>query len=113
MRKATLPFIAGKPAAASQPSGMKGMMVMVPIIAKQQPRAPRIPAFLFQKPQNKSAANSHSEPPRNQLAPRIPKTGYIQKISGPLLMNGISVSASYARSEERRVGKEGRCGGGQ
>src|SRR5256885_701821 len=84
MRKATLPFIAGKPAAASQPSGMNGMMVTVPIIAKRQPRAPRTPALLFQKPQNKSAANNHSEAPRNQLAPRTPRTGYIQKISGPL-----------------------------
>src|SRR5437879_1927692 len=97
MRKATLPCIAGNPPAdAAQPSGMNGMMVTVPIMAKQQARAPRIPAFLFQNPQNKSAANNHSEAPRNQLAPRIPKTGYIQKISGPLLMNGISVWASYS-----------------
>src|SRR5262249_29141127 len=96
MRKATLPCIAGNPPAeAAQPSGMKGMMVTVPIIAKQQPRAPSTPAFLFQNPQNMRAANSHSEAPRNQVAPRVPKTGYSQKISGPFLINGINVSASY------------------
>src|SRR5260370_38319100 len=97
MRKATLPCIAGNPPAdAFQPSGLKGMMVTVPIKEKTQPRAPRIPAFLFQNPQNKSAANSHSETPKNQLAPWMPKTGYSQKISGPLLMKGISVLASYS-----------------
>ena len=56
--------------------------------------APRRPAFLFQNPQIRSAAVSHSETPKIRLAPWIPSTGYIQKVSGPLLMNGISVRAS-------------------
>jgi hypothetical protein len=51
----------------------------------EEPRAPRMPTFLFQNPKNKSAPNNHSETPKNQLAPRMPKTGYSQKISGPLL----------------------------
>src|SRR5262249_11897081 len=97
IRKATRPCIAGNPPADSfQPSGMKGMMVTVPIMAKAHPRAPRIPAFLFQNPQNKSAANNHSQAPKNQLAPRSPNTGYNQKISGTLLMKGTSSLASYS-----------------
>jgi hypothetical protein len=40
------------------------------------------------------AANIHSETPRNQLAPRMPNKGYIQEMSGPLLMKGINVCAS-------------------
>ena len=55
-----------------------------------------MPSFLFQNPANNSAQNTHSETPKNQLAPRMPKTGYIQKISGPLLMYGINVCASYS-----------------
>ena len=49
-----------------------------------------MPALGFQNPQIRSAAVSHSETPRNQLAPWRPKTGYIQEVSGPLLMNGMS-----------------------
>src|SRR5438094_10063616 len=95
MRKGTLPAMAGKPPAeaaqpppaeAAQPSGMNGMIVAVPRNAAQEPRAPRMPSRLFQNPRNKSRANDHSETPRNQLAPRTPNTGYIQKISGPLLI---------------------------
>jgi len=41
-----------------------------------EPRAPRIPNFLFQNPKNKSVPNVHSEIPKNQVAPRMPKTGY-------------------------------------
>src|SRR5262249_30564993 len=58
--------------------------------------APRIPNFLFQNPRSKSAAISHSETPRNQLARRMPNMGYIQKMSGPLLIYGISTCASYS-----------------
>src|SRR5260370_4263844 len=61
-----------------------------------EPRAPRMPNFLFQNPRNRSAQISHSDTPENQLAPRIPRTGYIQKIRGPLLMYGISTWASYS-----------------
>ena len=82
-----LPVIAGNPPAdAAQPSGMNGMIVTVPMNEATEPRAPRIPNFLFQNPANKSAQNNHSETPKNQLAPRMPKTGYSQKISGPLLI---------------------------
>jgi hypothetical protein len=87
MRKATCSVMAGKPPAeAAQPSGKNGIMVAVATKEKQEPRAPRIPAFLFQKPQKTRAPNSHSETPKNQVAPRILKTEYIQKISGPWLM---------------------------
>ena len=62
MRKATLPCIAGKPPAdAAQPSGINGIIVMVIIKVTHEPRAPRIPNFLFQNPKNKSAPNNHSE----------------------------------------------------
>src|SRR6516164_7076239 len=97
MRKASFPCMAGNPpAAAFQASGMKGMIVMVITKVTHEPRAPRIPNFLFQKPNNKSAPNNHSEAPKNQLAPWMPKTGYIQEIRGPLLIKGINPSASYA-----------------
>src|SRR5579864_1577936 len=97
IRKGTFPVMAGNPPAdAAQPSGMNGIMVTVPIMEKHEPMAPRTPAFLFQNPQNKSTAITHSETPKNQLAPRMPKTGYIHEISGPLLMKGTSVSASYS-----------------
>jgi len=95
MRKGTLPVMAGNPDAA-QPPGMKGMMVTVIRKVTHEPRAPRMPSLLFQNPRNRSAPNSHSDTPRNQLAPRMPKTGYIQKMSGPLLMYGISTCASYS-----------------
>src|SRR5262249_48041286 len=96
MRKGTFPAIAGNPAAGSQPFGMNGMMVTVDTNVMNEPRVPRIPNFLFQNPRNKSAAISHSETPKNQLAPRTPKAGYIQKMRGPLLMYGISTWASYS-----------------
>src|SRR5215470_5656080 len=96
MRNATLPAMAGNPPAeAAQPSGMNGMIVMVPMNAAQEPRAPRIPSRLCQNPRNKRSAKDHSDRPRNQVAPRTPNTGYIHESSGPLLMNGISTSASY------------------
>src|SRR5262245_17707946 len=97
MRKATRSVIAGNPPAdAAQPSGINGVIVTVAINEKHEPRAPRMPNFLFQKPKNKSAPNNHSETPKNQVAPRTPKTGYIQKISGPLLIYGINACASYS-----------------
>ena len=43
-----------------------------------------------------SAPNSHSAIPKNQVAPRMPNTGYIQKMRGPLLIYGISTCASYS-----------------
>src|SRR6266851_6691166 len=87
IRKATFSVIAGKPPAdAAQPPGIKGMIVVVDTNEAIPPSAPRTPAFLFQNPQNRNAPNNHSETPRNQVAPRMPKTGYIQKISGPLLI---------------------------
>jgi hypothetical protein len=58
------------PADAAQPSGINGIIVMVVINVAQEPAAPRIPSLLFLKPKNKSAPNSHSETPKNQLAPR-------------------------------------------
>ena len=67
---------------------------MVIIKVTHEPRAPRIPSFLFQNPKNKSPPNNHSETPKNQLAPCTPKTGYIQDISGPLLIKGINPCAS-------------------
>src|SRR5919198_3577358 len=97
IRNGTLPVMAGNPPAdGAQPSGIKGMIVTVPINEKADPRAPRMPAFLFQNPQNRSTQINHSATPRNQLAPRMPNTGYIHEISGPLLINGIKVFASYS-----------------
>src|SRR5260370_28857449 len=91
IRNATLPTMAGKPPAdGAQPFGMKGMMLTVDRKVTHDPAAPRMPSRLFQKPRNSSAPNSHSDTPRNQLAPRTPKAGYIHEMSGPLLMNGIS-----------------------
>src|ERR1700746_895321 len=96
MRKPTCSVIAGNPPAdASQPFGKNGMIVNVAINEKQEPSAPRIPAFLFQKPQNRSAPNSHSETPKNQVAPRTLNTEYIQKIRGPWLIYGYRPCASY------------------
>jgi hypothetical protein len=43
-----------------------------------------------------SAPSSRSETLRNQLAPRMPKTGYIQEIGGLLLIFGIATCASQA-----------------
>src|SRR5262245_45233899 len=65
MRKATRSVIAGNPPAdAAQPSGINGIIVTVAINEKHEPRAPRMPNFLFQKPKNKSAPNNHSETPQ-------------------------------------------------
>src|SRR5579872_2065131 len=87
IKKGMLPAIAGKPPAeAAQPFGMKGMMVTVPTNVATDPSAPKTPARLSQKPANSSAPNVHSETPKNQLAPRMPKTGYNHEISGPLLI---------------------------
>src|ERR1700752_2322794 len=97
MRKATSTVIAGKPPAeGAQPSGIHGIMVNVANMEKQEPIAPRIPSFLFQNPKNKRAQISHSATPKNHVAPRMPRTGYIQEIRGPLLMKGISSCASYS-----------------
>src|SRR6202023_2822549 len=97
MRKGTLPAIAGNPPAdAAQPSGINGIIVTVIMNVTHEPSAPRIPNFLFQNPKNKSAPINHSETPKNQLAPRMPKTGYIQEIRGPLLIYGINTCASYS-----------------
>src|SRR4029453_10522859 len=97
MRKGMLPVIAGNPPAdAAQPSGMNGIMVTAATNEANKPRAQRMPSFLFQNPANNSAPNNHSETPKNQLAPRMPKTGYIQKISGPLLMYGINLCRLYS-----------------
>jgi hypothetical protein len=65
---------------------MNGMIVMVPMNERTEPRAPGIPGSLFQNPRNRSAQNNHSDTPRNQVAPRMPSNGYSQKMSGPLLM---------------------------
>src|SRR5262249_24103548 len=95
IRNGTLPVIAGNPPAdAAQPSGMNGMIVIVMMNDRHAPAAPSAPRALFQNPMKMSAPNNHSETPRNQLAPRMPNTGYIQAMSGPLLMKGISVCAS-------------------
>lgn len=95
MRNGTLPVITGNPPADSaQPFGMNGMIVTVETNKAIAPSAPRIPNFLFQNARNSSAPINHSATPRNQLAPRMPKTGYIKEMSGPLLMNGIKAFAS-------------------
>src|SRR5258706_5628540 len=96
IRKATRSVIAGNPPAdAAQPSGINGIMVLVVIMLAHAPRAPRIPSFLFQNPANKSAPNSHCETPKKNVAPRTPKTGYIQKIMGPGLMYGLNAVEPY------------------
>src|SRR5260370_22031431 len=96
IKKATLSVIAGKPPAdAAQPSGINVMIVVVPTNEPIPPSAPRTPAVLFQNPMNRSAPKVHSETPRNQQAPLIPKTGYIQPMTGPLLMYGMRPWASY------------------
>jgi hypothetical protein len=66
------------PADAAQPFGINGMIVTVAINEKHEPMAPRIPSFLFQNPESKSALNNHSDTHKKRLAPRMPKTGYIQ-----------------------------------
>src|SRR5262249_12170838 len=80
----------------AQPPGMNGMIVTVSMNDRHAPAAPRTPRLLFQYPRGISAPNNHSEAPRNQRAPRMPNTGYIQKMRGPLLMYGINVYASYS-----------------
>jgi hypothetical protein len=65
MRNATCSVIAGNPPAeAAHPSGKKRMIVEVAVKVPQEPKAPRIPRFLFQNPANRSAPNSHSEIPK-------------------------------------------------
>src|SRR6266849_2780373 len=94
-RKATVSVIAGNPPAeAAQPFGINGIIVMVEMNEKTPPSAPRIPNFLFQNPAKSSAPKNHSATPKNQQAPRMPKTGYIQEIRGPLLIYGINACAS-------------------
>lgn len=84
MRKATMSVIAGNPPADfAQASGKNGMIEIVEMKTAQAPRAPKAPSFLFQNPENKSAPTNHSEIPRNRPAPRMPKTGYSQKMNGP------------------------------
>ena len=70
------------PADVAHAFGKNGMIVTVAINKKREPMDPRIPNFLFQNPASKRAPNDHSETPKNRLAPRMPKTGYIQEISG-------------------------------
>jgi len=95
IRKATLSVIAGNPPADfSQAFGKNGMIVTVATNEKHEPMAPRIPNFLFQNPENNSAPNNHSETPKKRPAPRMPKTGYIQEISGPCSIRGINACAS-------------------
>ena len=87
IRKATCSVIAGKPPAeAAQPLGIKGIIVTVQMNVTHEPSAPSIPNLLFQNPKNKRAPKVHSEMPKNRVAPLMPKTGYNQKISGPLLI---------------------------
>jgi hypothetical protein len=84
-----LPVIAGNPPAdAAQPFGINGIIVRVIMNERHEPIAPRIPNLLYQNSKNKSAPNNHSDTPKNQLAPRMPKTGYNQEIRGPLLIKG-------------------------
>ena len=78
--------MAGNPATGSHPFGMNGMIVTVMMNVAVEPSAPRMPSRLSQNPRNSSAPISHSETPRNQLAPWMPNTGYSQKISGPWLI---------------------------
>ena len=60
-----LSVITGNPLAdAAHPSGMNGIMVKVAIKEKHEPRAPRIPNSLFQKPNNSRPSNIHSATPR-------------------------------------------------
>src|SRR5262249_29692407 len=92
----TLPANEVNPANGSQPPSMKGMIVTVVKKVTAEPAAPRMPSRLSQKPANSSAPKVHSATPRNQLAPCRPNAGYSHQISGPLLMNGMSLSASYA-----------------
>jgi hypothetical protein len=57
--------MAGKPPAdGAQPSGIKGMIVIVDINVATDPRAPRTPNFLFQNPANSNAPNTYSETPK-------------------------------------------------
>ena len=60
---------------AAQPLGIDGIMITVAMKVMHDPMAPSIPSFLFQKPANKRAPKVHSATPKNQVAPRTPKTG--------------------------------------
>jgi len=76
MRNGTSPAIAGNPAAGSHPFGMNGMIVSVVKKIMVEPRAPRIPSFLFQNPAYRRAQIVHSDAPKNRAPPRSPKAGY-------------------------------------
>ena len=43
----------------------------------------KTPNCLFQNPNNSRSPKVHSATPKSHVAPRIPKTGYIQNIKGP------------------------------
>ena len=51
------------------------MAVKVAMKVKVEPRAPSMPAFLFQKPRSSNVPKVHSEVPRRMAVPRMPKTG--------------------------------------
>src|SRR5437879_4477493 len=105
MRNGTLPAIAGNPPAdAAHPSGMNGMIVTVPRNAPQEPRAPRIPSRLYQNPRNKSAADDHSDTPRNQpttTSPVTPPIGPSNRRLSPLVAPGrYSVTIRMAETAD-------------
>jgi hypothetical protein len=50
------------PADPAQPFGMNGIILTVIMNETHEPRAPRIPNFLFQNPKNKRAPNNHFPP---------------------------------------------------
>ena len=83
IRKGTLPAIAGNPPAdAAQPFAINEIIVTVPMNVIQEPSAPSIPNLLSYNPMNKSAPNNHSEMPKYQLAPRMPKPGTTNRSAG-------------------------------
>jgi len=84
--------------------GMNGMMVTVKMKVTVEPSAPRIPRRLFQNPSKRSAPNSHSATPRNQLAPRMPSAGCSQKMSGV-----VRAPERGARAERPAIGAQLQC----
>src|SRR5580658_3074996 len=85
MRNAPPSVIAGKPPAdGSQLLGKKGRVVKVAMKEKHEPMAPKIPSCLFQNPSNNSRPKVHSAAPKNHVAPRMPKTKYIQDLVRPI-----------------------------
>lgn len=92
-----MPIIAGQPPAdAGQPFGMKELVVTVMTKVTTEPAAPRMPSRLLQWPGRIRGPNVHPATPGNQLATHRPNARHIQEMSGPLLMKGISVCASYS-----------------